>query len=102
MSRSYFTFGIDFHMLDGRTECNPEYADSTAGHTKFLGGRCKRPIGPGSWMIEDPSYDKEKTANEITEQLRAEMFDYGAVKRIVTHLLEEAEEHCRTVHKKEK
>lgn len=103
MSRSCFMLKVDFHMLDGVVECNPEYADTTGGHTKFSTGTFKlRCHGPSSGMIEDPSYDREKTIKEITEQLRAEMFDHGAIERVVGRLLEDAEEHCRNHRSKER
>jgi len=90
-------------MLDDVVERNPEYADTTAGHMKFLTGAFKlRCHCPSSCTIEDPSYIREKTIKEFTEQLRVEMFDYGAIERVVGRLLEDAEEHCRNRHSKER
>lgn len=105
MSKSFFIMKLDFYMLDGRIECNPEYADSSGGSTHFSTQHFKLKCwGPPSWEFDGTDgvqYDKEKLVEETVNKLLREftLDAHNSLKKIVGNLFDQAKKHCEEHHK---
>jgi len=104
MSGSRISLRLDYAMIDGRIECNPEMADWSGGHMFFKFGPCKtRCRGPASWTFDElyEPYDREKVVKRYVDELRAEIAS-GAGEQLLTYmignLLDQAKAHCDERH----
>jgi hypothetical protein len=105
VSRSIWTIGLDFHMLDARKACVPGYEDSTGGHVAFNSGKCKlRVRGPGSWALDDmygaQPFDKEQWVEAISAEILRELSrdDNTVLKSLIRRTLDQARAHCDENH----
>lgn len=106
MSRSCVRLGIEFAMLDGHYQtCENAYGPSGFGtHQVFKFIAKTRVCGPGSWTLDDEKYTPEvrqELEKMMLEGLKKEIefMDYRFLKTAIKSVFDQAEEHCRTVHK---